>query len=76
MGAALLMAMTDECMDCGLDERNCQCEDEDFDDWDCTHCGGDGTCDANANPLWDCDEQPHTCHACRGTGRRRDQVIF
>lgn len=53
--------------------------DELFDDgqeWDCTHCGGDGDCDANANPLGDCDENPHPCHACGGSGLRRDQRIF
>lgn len=43
---------------------------------DCTHCGGDGECDANANPLWDCDDNPHPCHACGGSGSRRDQRIF
>jgi DnaJ-class molecular chaperone len=39
----------------------------------CTICGGEGTCDDNADPLWDCDEIPHPCHACGGTGNRRDQ---
>lgn len=43
---------------------------------ECTHCGGEGTCDANANPLWDCDDELHPCHACRGSGNRRDQTIF
>lgn len=43
---------------------------------ECTHCNGDGTCDVNADPLWDCDDQPHPCHACGGTGKRRDQTIF
>lgn len=51
-------------------------DDHGFLDLDCTHCGGDGTCDDNADPLWDCDDQPHPCHACGGTGRRRDQRIF
>lgn len=40
---------------------------------ECTICNGDGTCDDNADPLWDCDEIPHPCHACDGTGNRRDQ---
>jgi DnaJ-class molecular chaperone len=52
-------------------------EDEDWgEEWACTHCGGSGECDANANPLWDCDDQPHPCHACYGSGRRKDQWLF
>jgi hypothetical protein len=43
---------------------------------DCTHCGGEGTCDDNADPLGDCDDNPHPCHACNGSGLRRDQTIF
>jgi hypothetical protein len=50
--------------------------DEDGYELPCTHCNGDGECDANANPLWDCDDSPHDCHACGGTGNRRDQRIF
>lgn len=53
------------------------------DDWeddgielDCTHCGGSGDCYDNADPLWDCDDNPHPCHACGGSGNRRDQRIF
>lgn len=46
------------------------------DELDCTHCGGEGTCDDNSNPLWDCDDVPHPCHACAGSGRRSDQRIF
>ncbi len=42
----------------------------------CTHCAGEGDCDANLNPLWDCDDNPHPCHACGGSGERRDQRIF
>jgi DnaJ-class molecular chaperone len=50
---------------------------DDFgDELECTHCGGEGTCDANANPLWDCDDVDHPCHACGGSGNRRDQRIF
>ncbi len=63
-----------ECPDCGESEGNCYCEERD--DLDCTHCGGDGICDANANPMWDCDDLPHACHACGGSGNRRDQRIF
>jgi hypothetical protein len=47
---------------------------EDDDDLECTHCGGDGTCDDGCNPLW--YDDIHTCHACGGTGNRRDQRIF
>lgn len=68
----------DECPDCGYDEPNCRCDDEDFmDDLDCTHCGGDGICDAGDDDIGgSCPSEAHFCHACRGTGRRRDQVIF
>lgn len=55
-------------------------EDKDFDDEGfvlaCTHCNGEGTCDANTDPLGNCGEEDHPCHACNGTGDRRDQVIF
>lgn len=43
---------------------------------ECTHCGGEGSCDANADPLWNCDDNFHPCHACNGSGLRRDQTIF
>lgn len=43
---------------------------------ECTHCGGAGLCEANSDPMWDCDDRPHPCHACDGSGLRRDQVIF
>jgi DnaJ-class molecular chaperone len=61
------------CPDCGWSEQECRCYDDPDDDWDCTICGGDGTCDANADPLWDCDEVDHPCHACGGTGKRSAQ---
>lgn len=64
-----------ECPDCGYDEANCACE-EFEDEWACTHCSGEGICDENNDPLWDCDDRPHRCHACNGSGKRRDQVIF
>lgn len=48
----------------------------DPDDWPCTICNGDGQCDANSDPRWDCDESPHYCHACGGTGNRNDQRYF
>ena len=67
----------DDCPQCGYDERNCMCDDEDFmDSLDCTHCGGDGICDDGADPLWSCPAEAHCCHACNGSGKRRDQVIF
>ena len=64
------------CPDCGFNPQNCDCDEFDIDLLDCTHCGGEGDCDANANPLWDCDDQFHPCHACGGSGKRRDQRIF
>lgn len=51
-------------------------EDDDGIAWDCTHCGGSGECCDNADPLWDCDENLHPCHACGGSGNRGDQRIF
>lgn len=65
------------CFDCGYDALNCMCDDEDFmDNLECTHCGGDGECDDGADPLLTCPCEPHTCHACNGSGKRRDQVIL
>lgn len=68
----------EDCFDCGYDVANCQCDDEDFmDDLDCTHCGGEGTCDDGYDDIGgSCPSTLHFCHACKGTGRRRDQVIF
>jgi DnaJ-class molecular chaperone len=51
-------------------------DDDSGEEWDCTHCAGEGTCDDNANPLWDCDDHLHSCHACGGSGKRSDQRIF
>lgn len=49
---------------------------EDFDDPGCTHCGGEGICWDGADPLGDCPDDPHPCHACGGSGRAKDQVIW
>ena len=68
--------MTDRCDDCGCYHENCRCgeyEDAD-DDLPCTHCNGEGDCDCGMDPLW--YDEIHRCHACNGTGKRRDQVIF
>lgn len=43
---------------------------------DCTHCGGDGICEDGSDPLLTCPDDPHACHACRGSGDRKDQTIF
>jgi DnaJ-class molecular chaperone len=45
-------------------------------DMECTHCNGEGTCWEGSDPLGDCPDEPHRCHACNGSGNRRDQVIF
>jgi len=50
--------------------------DEDFDDLECTHCGGEGLCWDGADPLGDCPDELHPCHACGGSGNRGDQTIF
>ena len=50
---------------------------ESFDDEaGCTHCGGDGFCDDGSDPLGNCPDTLHRCHACNGSGDREDQVIF
>ncbi len=43
---------------------------------DCTHCGGEGLCWDGADPLGDCPDEPHNCHACGGSGDIEDQMIF
>lgn len=53
----------------------------DFDDDDggeeyCTHCNGEGYCTTGADPLGDCPDEPHRCHACHGSGERKDQTVF
>jgi len=50
--------------------------DRDEYDLDCTNCGGNGDCVDGSDPLGDCPYDPHPCHACGGSGRREDQVIF
>lgn len=65
---------------CPTSASNRPYADVDFDDEGfvlaCTHCGGEGTCDANSDPLGNCGEDDHPCHACCGSGDRRDQRIF
>lgn len=49
----------------------------DDDEWECTHCDGEGICyDAGADPLGDCPDTIHDCHACGGSGKRDDQTVF
>ena len=50
--------------------------DEAYDELECTHCGGEGTCEDGSDPLGNCPDESHRCHACGGSGRRRDQTIF
>ena len=45
-------------------------------EWACTHCNGEGLCWDGSDPLGDCPDDPHACHACYGSGRRRDQWLF
>jgi hypothetical protein len=57
--------------------EECSCDDYEFDpEWGCTHCGGEGTCDEGSDPLGNCPDDLHRCHACGGSGRRSDQRIF
>jgi hypothetical protein len=45
-------------------------------EWACTHCGGEGVCTDGSDPLGNCPDVPHRCHACGGSGARKDQTIF
>lgn len=58
----------------GSDDDYCDYDDE---EWDCTHCGGEGYREVY-DPLWDdCDEFGEgTCLSCRGTGLRKHQTVF
>jgi hypothetical protein len=42
----------------------------------CTHCGGEGVCWDGSDPFGDCPDEPHRCHACGGSGRGKDQVVW
>jgi hypothetical protein len=48
----------------------------DFDDDPCSHCGGEGLCWDGADPLGNCPDDPHRCHACNGSGRAKDQTLW
>lgn len=49
---------------------------EDDSNLECTHCGGEGLCWDGSDPLGNCPDDPHRCHACAGSGKRKDQTIF
>lgn len=50
---------------------------DDFDDdTACTHCGGEGLCMDGADPLGNCPDEAHRCHACGGSGRGSDQTLW
>lgn len=54
-------------------------EENEFDgelELECTHCGGEGLCWDGSDPLGNCPDEPHRCHACGGSGNRRDQTLF
>jgi hypothetical protein len=69
-----------ECLDCGYDEANCRCDEDFMDDLDCTWCGGE--CEFFGNELpgydpgWHLPDHLYACPACKGSGNRRDQVLF
>lgn len=74
---------TDRCPDCGWVESFCQCDEDDYDvpdDYDCSWCGGEGEFWGNElpgyDPGWHLPDQLYPCPACKGTGNRRDQVLF
>lgn len=64
------------CDDCGADEFNCRC-DEDDDGFDCTICGGEGEFFGEELPGfdfgWHLPDRVYPCPSCGGTGNRRDQ---
>lgn len=64
------------CLDCGWPLSDCQCFGDDIEDDDaaCSHCSGEGTCENGCDPGW--YDDIHPCHACSGTGRAKDQVIW
>jgi hypothetical protein len=45
-------------------------------EWAGTHCNGEGLCWDGADPLGDCPDEMHACHACYGSGKREDQWLF
>lgn len=49
---------------------------DDDHDLECTHCGGEGLCWDGSDPLGNCADDPHRCHACTGSGKRKDQTVF
>jgi hypothetical protein len=57
-------------------QRHDEDEDGEWGDLECTHCGGEGLCWDGSDPLGNCPDEAHRCHACNGTGKRRDQTIF
>lgn len=63
------------CINCVAPEDDPDWENDDG-ELECTHCGGDGTCDEGSDPLGNCPEDVHRCHACGGSGNRKDQTIF
>lgn len=52
--------------------------DDDYVDGDsgCSWCGGDGVCTDGVDPLGDCPDEAHRCHACGGTGLAKDQTVW
>jgi DnaJ-class molecular chaperone len=58
------------------DDECIEFADEAPDELPCTHCNGEGLCWDGADPLLTCPDEPHPCHACHGSGARKDQVIF
>ena len=59
-----------------LDDIYPTLDDDDGEDTDCSHCGGEGLCWDGSDPLGDCPDESHACHACGGSGRGKDQVIW
>ena len=68
------------------DERSAATDDEleddgDFmDDYDCTWCNGEGQFWGSElpgyDPGWHLPDELYPCPACKGTGNRRNQVLF
>lgn len=69
------------CVTCDENEDNCRCDDEDFtDELDCSWCSGEGAFWGaelpGYDPGWHLPDEMYPCPSCKGTGNRRDQVLF
>lgn len=71
-------AFGDDCPDCGC--YPCECDADFIGDLDCSWCCGEGEFWGSElpgyDPGWHLPDRLYACPACKGTGRRRNQVLF